>query len=92
MKVKITSNGDPFGTRITTGDGGDISDRVKAVSWRHDASSLPTAELELSLIQFEVEGEAAMVAPNGKRVRRIEYEDGSADTFTTEGVESSVRP
>ena len=84
MKVKIVSDGQPGGTKVLTDDGQDISSCVGGVIWRHRAGEVPEAELELVLIPFEGVASAKVIAPNGKAVRRIEYEDGTIDEFPEE--------
>ena len=87
MNVKITSNGEPCGTSVTDGAGRNLDNMVTAVRWSHRAGELPRAEIDLSLIEFEVSGQAAIVGPGGRRVRRIEYEDGTMEDFSIEPVE-----
>lgn len=82
MDVKIVSTGEPFGTRILGPDGSDLSRYCSGVEWIHDAGELPRAVVRLSLIELEVDARARFVAPNGKAVRRIEYEDGAVDEFS----------
>lgn len=81
MRLKITSDGTPRGTTILSDDGTSLGDLVSALSWRHDAGNLPVLEATLGLIELEVDGQARVLAPSGKAVRRIEYDDGSVDEF-----------
>lgn len=87
MKIKITSDGTPYGTRLTAEDGGEIEGAV-AVTWRASANDpMARAEVELDFIELNGIAEARMIGPGGKEVRRIEYADGSVDEFpvTAEG-------
>ena len=81
MKVRIESDGSITGTRIKDGEGRDLAARVCGVRFSHDAAGVPEAELTLQMVEFEYEGNARMIGPNGKQVRRIEYSDGSEDVF-----------
>lgn len=85
MDVKIISTGEPCGTRIIGPGGVDLSEHCTGITWTHDAGELPRADVRLGLIEFEVDGEARFVAPNGKAVRRIEYEDGEIEVFAETG-------
>lgn len=81
MKVRIVSDGSIMGTRVEGPDGSDLGRFINRVDFRHDGGSIPRVELSLTMVELECEGRASMVGPNGKAVRRIEYEDGTVDTF-----------
>lgn len=81
MRVTIKSDGEPLGTIVTTEDGVDLSDRISGVSFSHDSGELPRLNLYLGLTPLVIEGYARMIGPDGRQVRRIEYVDGSAETF-----------
>lgn len=81
MRVRIEATGEPGGTRLLTDDGRDLSDCVTAVAWWHKAGEIPKAELTMDLIPLTGVCDAKLVAPNGKVVKKIEYEDGTVDEF-----------
>jgi hypothetical protein len=68
MKIKITSDGTPAGTRVVNLDTGeDLSKWVTSVSWEHSAvGDMPIATLSLIAAQVEVVG----------KVPAVELEDG----------------
>lgn len=48
MKIKITSNGDSFGTQIVNAETGEVIEYVKAVGWYHEAGELPRVLLSVN--------------------------------------------
>lgn len=81
MKVSVTSDGTPHGTRVTGPDGTAIAG-ITALNWRIAVGEPSRFDIEMSFIPLErVEGEAEMIGPAGKAVRRIEYADGSVDEY-----------
>lgn len=91
MKVRIEADGSTMGTRVVTEDGRDISDRVTAVTFRHQSGRPPQVDIDLQFVPLHQIGEvdARMLGPGGKEVRRIEYADGTVDVF---GQASSFDP
>lgn len=83
MKIKVTANGQPDGTRITA-DGADLSDNITEVRFSHSAGQIPMTELLVGFIEYEVESEVRCVASNGKDIARIVYADGSVDVYPTQ--------
>lgn len=81
MKVRIVSDGSIMGTRVEGPDGIDLGRIIDRVDFQHSGGDIPRADLSLTMVEFEYEGRARMVGPNGKAVRRIEYQDGTVDTF-----------
>lgn len=80
--IKIISNGQPRGTHIYSGET-DLSDYCEHVRFSHSAQSMPVAEIDMSFVAIEATDiPVHMLGPGGKRVRRIEYWDGSTDEFS----------
>lgn len=81
MNVKIRADGTPKGTTITSESGEDLSKKVNAVEFHHDAQGYPTATLRLSFVELEYDGVAKFIGPNNKTVKSIIYDDGTQDDF-----------
>lgn len=81
MNVKIKGDGRPTGTTITTASGENLTNRVSAVEFRHDCDGVPNVVLRLHFAEIDYEGAAKFVAPNGKAVKSIIYDDGTQDDF-----------
>jgi len=80
VNVKITSDGEGFGTHVQTEDGREI-DGVTEIVWRAVAGDICRADVSLSFITLSGAADARMIGPNGKEVRRIEYADGTSEEF-----------
>jgi hypothetical protein len=85
MKVLIVNTGEALGTRIFAGPN-EITDMVSGVEWSHDAGEMPKATLHMDCFPAVLSDvHVRKIALHGRVVRRIEYEDGSADEFATDG-------
>lgn len=86
MEVRIVSDGTTRGTKVYTENG----ERIRGVSrieWRADSSKdRPIVELTIGLAKLETFGRAVMLGPDGRRIRRIEYEDGTIEVFCGPGL------
>lgn len=81
MKVSIKADGSLKGTKVLA-DGKDLGGKISRVRFDHEAGVPPTIELDLVLIDMvEITGEARMIGPGGKQVKRIEYMDGAVEDF-----------
>lgn len=81
MKVSVTSDGTGRGTSVTGPDGTPV-EGVTALNWRIALGEPSRFDIELTFVPLDrVEGEADMIGPNGKSVRRIEYADGSVQEY-----------
>lgn len=79
MHVKITSDGTPHGTKVTTADGSPVQG-LTGILFRAEIDDVNRAELSLSLVEIDAEAEARVYVA-GKEVRRIEYADGTSDEY-----------
>lgn len=60
VRVKVVSDGTPNGTKLFDADtGAELKLPVSAITWHIDADSAGQALVRLTVVQVEVEGEAA---------------------------------
>lgn len=81
MRIRITGDGTPTGTRLTDEAGNDISDHVAGVEFSHYAGDAPIATLKLGVVPVGVHAQVAGLSIGGRAVKRIEYADGTVDEF-----------
>jgi hypothetical protein len=81
MKVTISSDGTPHGTRVTDEGGNDLSRMLTAVSWSASVDSVPEAHLELAMVEAHEVKTGAKMYHAGREVRAIEYADGERVEF-----------
>ena len=80
MKVRIVSDGTPYGTAVQDPEGRPLSG-IKSLTWTVNANEPATALVDMEFLPLQGLAEAKMLGPGGKEVRRIEYADGSIDEF-----------
>lgn len=86
MEVRIVSDGTTRGTKVYT-ESGERMRGVSRIAWNCVAGQgYPEAEITIGLAKVDMSGRAVMLAPDGRRIRKIEYEDGTVEVFCGPGL------
>lgn len=86
VEVRIVSDGTTRGTKVYT-ESGERLRGVSRIAWNCAAGQdFPEAEITIGLAKVDMAGRAVMLAPDGRRIRKIEYEDGTVEVFGGPGL------
>lgn len=94
MKLRITSDGKPHGTKVCDEDTfTDLSKFVRSVTFQHRAGCLPVAEIELSAVEVNaIGGMVKWVIPGLGTLKAVTLEDGTTLQLDDLGLLPQVPP
>lgn len=58
MRIKIRSDGSPYGCDVIDAETGETMENVTAVHWEHRAGELPKVTIDLLFVDVDVAGDA----------------------------------
>ena len=80
MKVRLIADGSTRGTQLLDEHDNKI-EGVTKVSFCQEGGMPPLLTVEILLVHVEIEGEAVVYGPSGKKVAKVVYDDGSEQEY-----------